>query len=89
MLFNEADQYCSPKNVTKAMLHIKNKMHCQAACAWQYQSPQKRSFTHPQCHCMSWRSSWNELASAQTKSTKDPQKATFEFDLANIYFLFH
>jgi len=23
MLFIEADQYCSPKNVTKAMLHIK------------------------------------------------------------------
>jgi len=22
MLFNEADQYCSPRNVTKAMLHI-------------------------------------------------------------------
>jgi len=24
MLFIEADQYCSPKNVTKAMLHIKH-----------------------------------------------------------------
>jgi len=23
MLFIEADQHCSPKNVTKAMLHIK------------------------------------------------------------------
>jgi len=23
MLFIEADQYCSPKNVTKALLHIK------------------------------------------------------------------
>jgi len=24
MLFIEVDQYCSPKNVTKAMLHIKH-----------------------------------------------------------------